>query len=201
MMRQQINLFQAVLIDKPEPLQSRQVGLILVGFIALLLLLSLFGYWQLRSADQTLAELQQQKAVLENKVVALEQQHPERQKSALLEEEIKRARMALDGQKQLLGYFAVRDEAGNTAVLDVLDGLARHRSEGVWLRRIKLAAGAESIALAGSALRPDQVPQYLQSLGEQRVLGGQVFSRLSIARLQEKSGQVDFSLESKDGGR
>jgi hypothetical protein len=198
-MRQQINLFQDVLIDKPEPLRSRQVGLIMLAFSGLLLLLSLLGYWQLRSAEQRLNALQQQRDTLQTKVVALEQQYPERQKSALLEEEIKRTSQTLDGQKQLLGYFALREKRGNQALLDILEGLARHRADGIWLRRIELLDGGANIALAGSALRPEQVPQYLQSLGGQGVLGGQVFSQLKIARLQEKPGQVDFSLESAVG--
>jgi len=195
-MRQQINLFQAALIDKSEPLQARQVGLIMAGFAVLLILLSLFGYWQLQSADQQLADLQQQKLESETRVVALEQQHPERQESILLKEEIVRTKETLVGQKQLLGYFSVRDEESNGSILGVLEGLARHRSEGVWLRRIQLDVAGNNISLAGSALRPEQVPQYLQSLGDKGVLGGQVFSRMTLARLQERPGQVDFSLES-----
>lgn len=198
-MRQQINLFQSVLIDKQEPLQSRQVGLLLLGFSGLLVLLSLFHYWQLQTSNQQLLVLQQQKSVIEKQVLALEQQYPERQKNVQLEDEIDRAKEALAGQKQLLGYFADREEQGNVAVLDILDGLARHRSPGVWLRRIQLGATGKNVALSGSALRPEQVPLYLQSLGKKKVLGGQVFSRLTLARIQERAGQVDFSLESLAG--
>jgi len=50
-------------------------------------------------------------------------------------------------------------------------------------------------------MRPEQVPQYLQFLGEKGVLSGQVFSRLKLTRLQERPGQVDFSLESSDKER
>lgn len=198
-MRQQINLYQSVLIDKQEPLQARQVGLLLLGFTALLVLLSLFNYWQLRTSDQQQLVLQQEKSVIEERVLALERQFPERQKSASLVAEIDQIKATLAGQKQLLGYFANRADQGNAGVLDVLDGLARHRSQGVWLRRIQLGAAGSNIALAGSALRPEQVPLYLQSLGEKKVLGGQVFSRLTLARIQERSGQVDFNLESLAG--
>ncbi len=195
-MQQQINLYQDSLIDKPQPLQSRQAGLILAGFMVLLVLLGLLGYWQLRSANQKLEALQQQKAALETQLAGLEQKYPLRQKNELLEEEIRHTKETLKGQKQLLGFFADREEKGNDTVITILDGLARHNSPGVWLRRIRLAADGENIALAGSALRPEQVPQYLQSLGEKGVLGGQVFSRLTLARLKERPGQVDFNLES-----
>ena len=84
-MRQQINLFQSVLVDKQEPLQGRQVQLILLLFFIVLGALSLFGYWQMHRAEQQAAKLQRQKTELETMVSALEQQFPERQKSALLE--------------------------------------------------------------------------------------------------------------------
>lgn len=200
-MRQQINLYQDALIDKQEPLQSRQAGYIIAGFVVLLVLLGLFGYWQLRSANQNLETLQQQQAALEKKLAGLELEYPQRQKNELLEEEIRRAKETLTGQKQLLGFFADRDDKGNGAVIAVLEGLARHSSPGVWLRRIRLNGDGSNIALAGSALRPEQVPQYLQSLGAKGVLGGQVFSRLTLARLQERPGQVDFNLESMAEGQ
>ncbi len=195
-MRQQVNLYQAVLIDKPEPLQFRQVGLILLLFAVLLLFLSVLGYRQMRSTEQQLVELQRQQADKAALVATLEQQYPERKKNALLEEEIERTKHLFDGQKQLLGYFSVREEGGNGDVLQVLEGLARHRQNGVWLRRIQLDGSGQRVALAGSAKRPEQVPHYLQFLGEKGVLDGQVFSQLKLTRLQEQPGKVDFSLES-----
>lgn len=194
-MRQQINLFQSVLIDKPEPLQARQARLILLLFFIVLGGLSLLGYWQMSRAERQAAELQQQKAELETVVSALELKFPERQKNALLEEEIHRNEATLASQQQLLGYFAHRGGQDNHSFLTTLEGLARHRSNGVWLRRIRLDAGGE-VALAGSALRPEQVPEYVQSLGAQQVFSGKLFSRLSLTRLDKTAGQVDFSLES-----
>lgn len=200
-MRQQVNLYQAVLIDKREPLRARQVGLILLLFIALLTVLSLLGYRQTGGASQRLAALQKQQTAKIATITALEEQYPQRQKNALLEEEIQRSRDLLEEQKQLLGYFSVREEAGNDGILQLLDGLARNQRQGVWLRRIQLADGGRNIALDGSAVRPELVPQYLESLGEKGVLAGQVFSRLKLARLQEQPGQVDFSLESLPVGQ
>ncbi|NOY12605.1 MAG: hypothetical protein GXP51_02620 [Deltaproteobacteria bacterium] len=125
-MRQQINLYQAVLIDKPEPLRLRQGGLILLLFSVLLALLSLFNFWQMRTAGEQLAVLRQQQDRLSEQVATLERQYPERRKSALLEEEVRRTEGVLEGQKRLLGYFSVREEGGNERILNLLDGLARN---------------------------------------------------------------------------
>jgi len=195
-MRQQINLFQDVLLDKPQPLQARQTGSIIAVFVGLLIVFSVLAYWQLRTANQQFRALQQQKNALETKVLALEQQYPELQKSVQLVEKIEQTKAVLAGQQQLLGYFAGRSEKGNSETIEILEGLARNRSQGVWLRKIALNTADESVSLAGTALLPEQVPQYLQLLGEKKVLSGQVFSRLKLARLQERPGQVEFSLES-----
>ncbi len=198
-MRQQINLYQAVLIDKPQPLQARQAGLILLACIALLLLFSLLGYRQLRSTETQLAGLEQQRAEVIARIAELEKKYPLREKNALLEEKIQQVEQQLSSQKQLLDYFSMRGAQGNDSILEVLDGLARHRQEGLWLQKIKLDAVEQNILLAGSALRPEQVPQYLQSLAEQDVLSGQVFSRLKLTRMEEQPGLVNFSLESMPG--
>ncbi len=194
-MRQQINLFQPALVDKPEPLRGRQLRLILLLFLSLLALLSLLAYWQAYRAGQRVAGLQQQKEALEAVVSALEMRFPERQKSVLLEDEIRRSEAALGGQRQLLGYFANRSQQDNGSFLSILDGLARYRGNGVWLRRIRLVAAGD-LALDGTALHPEQVPEYLQALGERQVFGGKLFSRLSLTRLDKTDGQIDFSLES-----
>lgn len=195
-MRQQINLFQSVLIDKQEPLQAKQAKTLFVLFVVVLGLLSLVGYLQLQNSTRQVDILQQQQEALTEQVAALDQQYPERHKSALLEEEVRRSQKNLDGQNKLLRYFSQRDVENNGSILRVMEGLARHRTQGVWLRSIVLSGGGENIALKGSALRPEQVPQYLQSIGENNILGGKVFSKLSVTQLDERSGQVNFSLES-----
>jgi hypothetical protein len=196
---QQINLYQGVLIDKPEPLQSRQVGMILLGFLLLLGLMYLFSFMQLNGTREQEAGLQSQQNEMSSQVLLLEQQYPRREKNALLDEQIKRLEAELAEQKQLIGYFSSREQGGNVAILQILQGLAEHRQQGVWLRRIYLDGSGRRIHLAGSALRPQQVPAYLQLLGEQDVFNGQEFASLKLARLQERPGQIDFSLESTPG--
>lgn len=195
-MRQEINLFQAILIDKPEPFQVRQCGMILLGFFALLLILAGFSYWQLQVHRQTLANLQQREGQLRTLVEQLEQQFPERVKNPLLEEKIAQAEKRLSAQKQLQTYLSTKKEVGNGAILGPLEGLAKNVQRGIWLKRIQLDGSGQNVQLAGTALRPEQVPAYLQHLGQRGVFSGQVFSRLKIERLKERPGEVDFSLQS-----
>ncbi|PLX83712.1 MAG: hypothetical protein C0618_12370 [Desulfuromonas sp.] len=198
-MRQQINLYQDSLIDRPQPLNLKQVGFLFVLLCGLLSVISLYDFWTLNASLEELTSLQSQRDLLSAEVVQLSEQYPAPQKDAQLEADIATAEQKLAAQNQMLGYFSSRDEQINASILDILDGLARHRLEGLWLEKIHLAAGGNDILLSGAALTPEHIPLYLQTLASADVLDGQVFSRLKLARLSERPGQVTFSLESVSG--
>jgi len=198
-MRQQINLYQGVLVDKPEPFQSRQSGLLLIAVAVCLALVGLYSYWQAGSMQKQVAELRQQQQIANTHVIELEKQYPEREQNVLLQEKIKRVEQELQGQRTALDYFSTQDQRSNGAILASLEGLARYPQQGLWLRQIRLLAGGQEVQLAGSALAPEQIPVYLQLLGEKNIFGGQVFSRLQLKRLKEQFGQVDFELDSTRG--
>ena len=195
-MRQQINLYQDGLIDKPESFQSRQVGMILGLVIIGLILVIVYSYWQANSLQSQADDLRQQQLLISTQVVGLEKQYPERKQSALLQEKIKRLEQELQGQRKALDYFSKQDQEGNASILASLEGLAQYPLRGIWLRQISLLNSGQEVQLSGSALKPEQVPEYLQLLGEKNVFGGQVFARLKLNRLKEQAGQVDFELDS-----
>lgn len=195
-MRQQINLYQDSLIDKPEPFQSRQTGMILAATVVCLLLVGFYSYWQANSLQAQADDLRQQQLLISTQVVELEKQYPEREPSVLLQEKVKRVEQELQGQRKALEYFSKQDQESNTSILASLEGLAQYPLPGIWLRQISLLHGGQEVQLSGSALKPEQVPEYLQLLGEKNVFGGQVFARLKLNRLKEQAGQVDFELDS-----
>lgn len=199
-MRQQINLYQDVLIEKPEPFQSRQVGLLLIIVFLCLGLIGVYGYWQANALQSQADNLRQQQQELATQVSQLEKQYPERQPSVLLQEKIKRTEQSILGQRQALDYFSKQDQESNGSILASLEGLARYPQKGIWLRQVSLLQAGQEIQLAGSALKAELVPEYLQLLGSKNIFGGQVFSRLKLKRLKEQRGQVDFELGSARGG-
>lgn len=198
-MRQQINLFQDVLIDKPEPFQSRQVGMLLILIVVGLALVGLYSYWQVDSLKVQASALRWQQQLLREQVEQLEEQYPERASSTLLLEKIKRVELELRGQRKALDYFTKQDQENNEAILASLEGLARYPQQGIWLRRVSLLDAGGRVQLVGSALKPEKIPEYLSLLGEKNVFGGQVFSQLKLKRFKERAGQVDFELDSAGG--
>ncbi|WP_321365652.1 PilN domain-containing protein [uncultured Desulfuromusa sp.] len=199
-MRQQINLYQDVLIDQPEPFHSRQVGVLLLVFLVSLGLLGAYDYWQVNALEKQAVGLRQQQKVLSQQVVQLEEQYPVQNPSALLLEKIKRTEQSILGQRQALDYFSEQGQGSNEKILDSLEGLARFPQQGLWLRRVSLLQSGQTVQLAGSALTAEKVPEYLHLLGEKNIFGGQVFSRLKLKRIQDQGSQVDFELDSAKGG-
>lgn len=194
-MRQQINLYQERLIDKPQPWQARQAGLLLLLLVCGLLALSGYAYWQADARTAQVDRLQIKRDRLAEQVAELEEKYPPPQKNVLLEEKLKRLEKRIQGQRQALDFFAAGEDR-NQAMIATLEGLARHQAEGVWLRQVRLEQAGRQVRLEGSAQRPEQVPAYLQLLGDNFVFAGKLFDRFQLERLKEQRQQVDFVLES-----
>lgn len=198
-MRQQINLYQDILIDKPEKLQSRQAGIWLLLVLLCLVLVSIYSYWTADTLSSQVAALRIKLEEKSKQIAELEKQYPARQKDPLLADKIQRLEREIQGQKKALNYFVHRDDKNNDRILASLEGLAQHPFAGVWLEQIRLSHGGDDVHLAGSALQADQIPTYLQMIGDQQIFGGKVFAQLTVNRLKERAGQVDFVLESAQG--
>lgn len=195
-MRQQINLYQGALIDKPEPLQSRAAIVILVVIVICLALVGGFDYWQMSKQNTYIAQLQQQHKVDSERIMALAAQFPERAPSALLKNKVVRLEQEILGHRQALEFFSAQGRDSNELILTTLDGLASHRHPGVWLQRIALLRGGHEVELAGTAIKPEQVPEYLQLLGNKEIFAGRVFNHLQLSRLDDSAEHVEFTLTS-----
>ncbi len=194
-MQQQINLYQEQLQEKSQPWQARQAGLLLLLVVCGMLALSGYVYWQADVGIAQAERLQGERDSLAERVAELETQYPQPQKNVLLEEKLRQLETRIQGQRQALDFFASGEDR-NQAMIATLEGLARHRAEGVWLRQVRLEQAGQRVRLAGSAQRPEQVPAYLQLLGDNFVFAGKLFDRFRLERLNEQPQQVEFVLES-----
>lgn len=198
-MRQQINLYQDRLIDKPEPLRAAQCVLVVALLCLLLVFVGGYDYWRLSGTQRQVEALRRQHDAAETRVAELARKYPEVQPDALLKKKITRLEEALRQRRRALDYVSDQDAAGNVEILASLEKLARHPYEGLWLRRLHMLHRGEDVELMGSTLRPEQVPDYLHFLGEKNIFGGKVFARLQVKRTREKEDLVEFTLESVRG--
>jgi|SRR6056297_1187141 len=199
-MRQQINLYQQGLIDRPAPLSSRQAGLLLLLSLVLTLVLGGYGYWRGVELEPQRAELEQRREQMRVRVAELEQQFPVRQISPLLEQRVARLEQEHKDLGLTLDYVLQREQGRNAEILAVLEGLAQRRHAGLWLNHIRLSRQGYEVELSGRAFTPELVPDYLQWLSDEGVFSGQTFSRLRLSRLQEYPGHVDFNIGSSAAG-
>ncbi len=194
-MRQQINLYQDILLEKPEPLLAKPALLLLTGVFAVLALLGSYYYHQVRSLEDRLLQMQGSEKQATARIAELAAKFPPKT-DPLLGERISRVERRLAGQKEALKFFSRQDAKGNEKILVSLEGLARTSLNGLWLRRVSLQHHGQSISLAGTTVQVEDVPRYLELLGTRNIFGGQVFSRLQLKRLETNAGQVDFELDS-----
>ncbi len=199
-MRQQINLYQQGLIDRPAPLSSRQAGLLFLLSLLLTLALGGYGYWRGVALEPERAELAQRQEQMRTRIAELEQQFPVRQSSPLLQQRVARLEQELKGLEQTLDYVLQREQGRNPEMLAALEGLAQRQHSGLWLNRIRLSRQGHEVELSGRAFTPELVPDYLQWLSDEGVFSGLTFSRLRLSRLQEFPGHVDFSIGSSVTG-
>lgn len=199
-MRQQVNLYRGRLIDKPQPLSSRQAIPLLLLVILVLAVVGGYSRWQEVRLDQQQrqveARLNEQRALL----VQVEQQFPVRKSSALLQTQVSRLERELRQITKVLDLTLTQEQGRNAQMLSSLEGLARRTHPGLWLRQINLARQGQQVELSGRALKAQQIPEYLQWLTNEQVFTDLLFTRLQLSRMQEQPEHVDFTLTSSPGG-
>lgn len=203
-MRQQINLYQDILIDRPHPLQHRQAFAVLLVIVCGLGLLFAYSSYRANDLAARVKEMRHTNERAGARLAALQEQYPEPQKSVLLEEKVRRLERDIKNSRTTLKFLGRNDDTSNARILESLEGLARHPFAGLWLHRIRLYDGGTEVQLSGSAAQADRIPDYLTLLGEENIFGGKLFSRLKVERLddnnrdgqREPNGRVDFVLQS-----
>lgn len=191
---QQINLYQP-LFRKQEKIFSAKT--IVQGAVLVALgMLAFFVYaaWQTRGLETQLAQFQRQRDDAAQRVTELARTMPERSKSLALEQEVTRLRSELHHKQQVVAQLADRSRGNTSGYAAHLEGLARQHLPPLWLTHIALRRGGSVVELRGSALRPEQVPQYLQRLSAEPAFAGVEFRQFNLSRTEQTPQQVDFVL-------
>ena len=193
---QQVNLYQPILRKQEKVFSAKtllQGNLVVLGA---LLLLYLFTALQTGSMEEQLKQAQQQRDLQAKQVAALAAQYPVRKKDDGLKAKLEQARIELQHTRNLLAAVGELGLDGELGFSEHMTGLARQNQPQLWLQRIFLQHGKQA-ELIGSATQPEEVPLYLQRLGEEQAFEGTAFLSVLIARNEEHPAQVDFTLSTK----
>lgn len=193
---QQVNLYQPILRKQEKVFSAKTLlqGNMLV--LAGLALIYLYTVFQTQSLQQQLTQTGQQREVQIKRLAELSAQYPPRSKDTSLPSRLEQARATLQRKRTTL--TAVRNLGLDSEIYFSrhLTSLARQDLPDLWLQRIFLQYG-QQVELQGSAYRAEEVPLYLQRLSVEAAFSGTEFQTVVIARSEEFTDRVNFSLSSK----
>lgn len=196
-MNQQINLYQPIFRKQPKVFSALTILQTVLVVFAGLLLIYAYGRWQDAKLGHTLSELEAQRAAGLNRMQALAQKYPPRTKSPLLEQQVQRLVAERDAKQRILAALSGKTPANTAGFSTFLVGLARERVNGLWLTDFAIHHGGADINLAGSALRPELVPRYLQKLSSESAFSGKTFKTLLMTRPKTGPVRIDFFLQTQ----
>jgi hypothetical protein len=191
---QQINLHQPVVRRKQGTLSAQTACAALLTIVLALAGIWAFAWWQLhgmgREVDLARAQQQAQRA---------QQAAQTAQLDALSQEELDllTAKLSAAIEVKSRAMTLIQSESSVRAgFAERLAALATRHVDGIWLDQLTLGASRDAMSLSGSALTPDLVPRYLQSLaGDPALRGGEidnfVIDRLPASR-QGGASQLHF---------
>ncbi len=191
-MRQEVNLYQPE-TRRVEPWSARGMARWLLLGVLVLAALAAFQWRQTLALEQLLAEQRETAAALEDAVDELEAMRPSSSPEQALQAEVERL------ERRLAAVSGARDHLPKPGSLElegyasVLDALARERTDGVWLERIRVQRQGE-LLLQGRSLRPEAVPAFVHRLGREPEFIGQRFRTVRLDREDGAAESWQFQL-------
>ncbi|MEH6358642.1 MAG: PilN domain-containing protein [Pseudomonadales bacterium] len=187
-MTQRINLYQASISDSVwrtySPFPQIAIGLLLV-MLALTVLASL---------DKTKSEAELQRLTAQHDQIAAQVailNAPEnREVSEVLQKEVLSLETRLNTRQSVLEGIKAEGVGNGAGFSSYMEGLARQHFEGLWLTSFELQQGGERMALKGVTDKPEWVPRYIRSLGNESVFAGTEFNVFSLEKSDKGAALV-----------
>lgn len=172
--RQEVNLYQPVAKGVRGMLSAASTTKMLVLVAATLGGLWGFANWQVQKLEdvaQVVRNQQQAQAAMSAASGP--------QLDALSDEDLQalidRLLAAITSKSQALAMLNGESRQAVQGFSSRLRAFGERHIDGIWLDRLTLGAGVESISISGSTMSPDSVPRYLRSLAADPALrGGQI---------------------------
>jgi len=180
---QQINLYLDE-FKRIEPKFSAAVILILSGYAFVIgviitgVLVSMLWYQQ-----SNLKQHQAKATEWEKQLAAAEQVYPEPKVDPLLLRKIDTLKENIARNQTVLRYLNGRQlEVENQAFSVLLLALTWVNQEDLWLTKVAIKDGGQSLSLSGKTLNPDSLPVYLDKLSELEVFSDMSFRVFDLTR-------------------
>jgi hypothetical protein len=168
---QEINLYQPVSKGVRGMLSARSTAIVM-GIVGVTLAgLWGFAWWQvdkLQDAAQVVRNQQQAQAAMAAASGPQLDGLTDEQLAALIQSLTDN----VDSKSRAMDLLSNESRAGLNGFSTRLRAFGTRHIDGIWLDRLMLGAGVESVSVSGSTLSPDSVPRYLRSLAQDPALKG-----------------------------
>jgi len=187
-MKQRVNLYQVSVSDSVwraySPFPQVAIGLLLA-----MLVLTVMAV-----LDKTKSEVELQRLTAQHDQIAAQVailNAPEnRQISEVLQKEVLSLEVRLNTRQATLEGIKAEGVGNGAGFSSYMEGLARQHFEGLWLTSFELQQGGERMALKGVTDKPEWVPRYIRSLGNESVFAGTEFNVFSLEKSDKGSALV-----------
>lgn len=190
---QQVNLYKDELKNiklKYSSLTLIQLSIVIVVAFSLL---SGFKVFQINGKQDSLIESKKIQEKLKAEKVKFES--AKGKKDSALAKLITQKTKELEKKQRALKVLS-QDEFGNASgFAGLVGGLAKHRLEGLWLTRLRIAEGGTDISLKGITTKANLLPKYLQRLSSEKSFSGITFKYFAMDINEDKKHWLDFSLQ------
>jgi Tfp pilus assembly protein PilN len=183
----QVNLYDAALLPGRRPFSSGMMlaatALLVVGVLVVYAVAEL----QVRRLAPLAAVSERQVTERRDQLLRESQKVAGPASSKLLDDEIARLESRVTARRGVLQDLT-QAEGPPDGFSPYLRGLARRRTEGVWLTKVSILGSASELVLEGRALAASAVPVWLGSLRTEPVFSGRNVAELRISAREATRG-------------
>ncbi|MGX5172411.1 PilN domain-containing protein [Aliikangiella sp. IMCC44653] len=187
---QHINFYFDEFKPKPLSFDSRFAGLV---FIVVLIGVTAFGFTQQRQAENLAAlkiQKQQDLTVTQTQLLELQKRLSQSTDIMSIDDKLAKQQQTLNSYRKILAQVGDL-ETQQFNFSEVLQQLAKHPSDTVWLTHISL--DRTQLSLKGSSQDTAAIPTYIQQMNSLSALVRE-FDSLEVLRDEENVGLINFNL-------
>lgn len=196
-MRQQVNLLNAI----PKAEQKIMPGVAIywtwVGFLGLMLLISGYGYQQLVKSRRQVVQLKAEQAEADSQVNALMEQKDKLKNEQELANAIISMEQSLKKKQDVLATLEeIHSAQTQENFSKIFHALSTIYLPTVWLTDFTLLHGGTDLELQGMARRVDSVTEYLEQINKMSIFSDKEFTVLELHK-NNKQKKVSFLIGTK----
>jgi Tfp pilus assembly protein PilN len=194
MIRQQVNLYQDSLKQKPRSM-GFFVGIAVV--FAFFIGFSLINVYLIQNLHNDSRVVEQKREALDAeqaKIKLLESTMPKQELEPSLVTELAVWQKKLDDTNKTLAILSNHDTARSQGFSAYFQALANQSISDVWLTVIHFDVEQQRINLEGSTFKSDKIPYFLQQLQKEAVFQGRTFAQLQIEKSVQVPNLMNFKL-------